>query len=73
MTQRDNGGPAFPVADDVAGSNSGMTLRDWFAGHCPPMTEQWFEDSPAGTHWNEAYAAWAYHYADAMMAERAKP
>lgn len=32
MSGRDDGGPAFPRADDVSNSNAGMTLRDWFAG-----------------------------------------
>ena len=53
----------------------GMTLRDYFASHCPPMPEQWFNDSPRKKsdplwHWGEASAAWAYYYADAMLKAR---
>jgi hypothetical protein len=36
MTDRDNGGPAFPFAatdpSNVPMQEPGMTLRDWFAG-----------------------------------------
>jgi len=38
MTTKDDGGPAFPVQDEVYGNgerqygSNGMTLRDWFAG-----------------------------------------
>ena len=40
MTDRDNGGPAFPIHPDMplalgctpSVSDAGMTLRDWFAG-----------------------------------------
>lgn len=42
-----DGGPAFPVPDShhangqVHYGSNGMSLRDWFAGHCPLK----FEDS----------------------------
>lgn len=57
--------------------SAGMTLRDYFAAHAPAMPEQWFKDSPRKKadplwHWSEASAAWAYCYADAMLAEREK-
>ena len=53
----------------------GMTLRDYFAAHAPAMPEQWYLDSPRKKsdplwHWGEASAAWAYFYADAMLAAR---
>lgn len=72
-----DGGPAFPGESyngQVVPGNTGMTLRDWFASNAPMMTEQWFQDSLAeeGGHWLEAQSAWAYAYADAMLAEREK-
>ncbi|UVC19275.1 hypothetical protein [Mesorhizobium onobrychidis] len=72
---RDNGGPAFPSTEDHPSYDLpmhcfGMSLRDWFAGqalagdlaatpNCRP--------SIIGS------AERAYAYADAMLAERAKP
>lgn len=32
MSERDNGGPAFPVVAELNVRSEGMTLRDWFAG-----------------------------------------
>ena len=77
--ERDYGGPAFPfVVQDVSRyqvHDQGMTLRDYFAAHAPAMPEQWYLDSPRKKsdplwHWGEASAAWAYFYADAMLAAR---
>ena len=85
---KNDGGPAFPLPPDydtsengvfrqAAPGEPGMSLRDWFAGHAPPMPDQWFQDSPRKKsdplwHWGEASAAWAYFYAGAMIAERDK-
>ena len=69
-----NGGPAFPYSSlapegpTVYKDNEGMSLRDWFAGQGLAgvlVHEQAFL-SP------ERVAEWAYQYADAMLAERAK-
>ena len=46
----------------------GMTLRDWFAGQALAGMLAYPESS--GT--IEAFAKYAYQYADAMMAERGK-
>lgn len=87
MTKIKDGGPAFPHTGEGtvsrrAGMNisgpvhyPGMTMRDYFAAHCPPMPDQWFKDSAKKRndplwHFGEASAAWAYFYADAMMAAR---
>ena len=50
-TQIDNGGPAFPLQDwdpviQSRRSESGMSLRDWFAGQAlaGAMTQQLAED-----------------------------
>lgn len=59
--QHNDGGPAFPQNDlstynmgPAEKNNGGMTLRDWFAGHAPPMPEDWYAvpfigDPPSGT------------------------
>ena len=79
---KNDGGPAFakqtwqnPYNGEIEWGADGMSLRDWFAGHAPPMPNQWFQDSPRKKsdplwHWGEASAAWAYFCADAMIAER---
>ena len=73
MAEINDGGPAFPDPDGQANYTGGMTLRDYFAAHAPPMPEQWWKDSKGdGHHWADASAAWAYFYADAMIAQRSK-
>ena len=65
-TKKD-GGPAFPMASDISGHWSGMTLRDWFAGQA--LRARWGD----GTAMTEIEAAqMAYQLADAMLAERSK-
>jgi small ligand-binding sensory domain FIST len=67
-----NGGPAFPRASNRPYGDhgyDGMTLRDYFAakalqGMCAADGE--FSQVAA------RLAEWAYEYADAMLAERAK-
>lgn len=76
---KSNGGPAFPVPmipiDREGGftevRESGMSLRDWFAGQalagiiaCPGA-----EPDDAS---REGCASLAYGFADAMLAEREK-
>ena len=81
MAEKKDGGPAFPVGrvfdprgNLVQAGASGMSLRDWFAGTAPPMTDTWLEDSLGeGDHYLDAQAAWNYAYADAMLAAREKP
>jgi len=66
---KENGGPAFPGSRDVCFFDSGMTLRDWFAGLA--MQGMYAEDAE---HYKFAQvAAAAYATADAMLAERSKP
>lgn len=63
----DDGGPAFPVGNDIIQGGAGMTLRDWFAGQAlAGILVNDGKSSPL------AYAAWAYDLADAMLIERAK-
>jgi hypothetical protein len=82
MSAKDNGGPAFPVADDVAQSNSGMTLRDWFAGQAMSnpelvdgcasnrLLDEWFGKGSCNIDSAKVAAKQAYRYADAMLEAR---
>ncbi len=69
-----NNQPAFPVPLDA--ENSGMTLRDWFAGQalcgtisCESETNGTFSRNEAGF---RAAAEEAYGFADAMLEVRNK-
>ena len=69
MTDRHDGGPAFP-ADDLSDIH-GMSLRDWFAG-------QALRKGVVNGDWDSSIqwrAECAYQVADAMIAARseAKP
>ena len=72
MTDRHDGGPAFPHRNDLCPQMNGMTLRDWFAGQAlagilsNPNIENAYFTVDAGL---------AYEAADAMLAARseAKP
>jgi hypothetical protein len=73
----DDGGSAFPRTEDAINHRNrdfdldGMTLRDYFATHAPPMTDQWWKDSKGdGHHWVDADAAWRYAHANAMLKAR---
>ena len=68
----DDGGPAFPLEDwdDAIKSKrreTGMTLRDWFAGQAlgKCLHEFWGDDESL-----ESAAIAAYQIADAMIAAR---
>lgn len=69
--KNDDGGSAFPVPYEVPQDNSGMTLRDYFAGQALIRvipTEGWVDHAvrkEAATAARQAYAI-----ADAMLAER---
>lgn len=57
---------------DVRVPQAGMTLRDYFAAHAPPLTGV---SAPAPTMRNDylrIVVDWNYQYADAMLAEREK-
>lgn len=68
MSEKNNGGPAFPIGSGDMRDPCGMTLRDWFAGMVLAgiNVDPDYESSP------EDRAKWAYFDADAMIAERDK-
>ena len=68
MSEKDNGGPAFPVGSGPWKDFPGMTLRDWFAG----MVLAGINVDPDPESSPEDRAKWAYSDADAMLAERNK-
>lgn len=47
-----------------------LTLRDQFAMHAPEMTGLWYGQRPAKEALHDSIAAWAYEFADAMLAAR---
>jgi len=73
------GGSAFP-RPTVFGPGGyaesgvdGVSKRDYFAAHAPPMSKTWWEDcahEEPGTRWLDADAAWRYAHADAMLRAR---
>lgn len=58
-----NGGPAFPTADN----GSGMSLRDWFAGQALQgyVSSRLYCDREP-----DDLAKWSYDVADAMIARK---
>ena len=88
MSKTNNGGPAFPQFEVVAGerdghgdaieaytvATGGMSLRDWFAGQALAGISATAMGAArkVGETHNQAHARWAYETADAMLAERAK-
>jgi len=77
MSNKDTGGPAFPVHPDMAAqlgcvpssSDAGMTLRDYFAA----KALQNFRDqigSQSDQEWFDLMAEGAYKMADAMLKAR---
>lgn len=74
MTQKDNGGAEFPYGNWEQGGESGVTLRDWFAGQALTgivgVNYDWFTSgTETGSRTHEA-AAFAYSLADALLAAR---
>lgn len=79
MTKIDDGGPAFPFADDATTSNAGTTLRDWFAGQAlaaliakaPFFDREGEFGKPVDMlQFKADMAESAYGYANAMIAAR---
>ena len=62
MTDKQTGGPAFPIVGQWGVSEQGMTLRDYFAAKAMPECIGWGEP--------DEICAKAYEYADAMLKAR---
>lgn len=75
MSMNSDGGPAFPHRNEwedgrlTTTDHPGMSLRDWFAARAPEPPMSWWGN---GSKDCAGYALWAFQYADAMLAERAK-
>jgi hypothetical protein len=68
VTQKDNGGPAFPTVAGQQVYSNGMSLRDWFAGQAVAgisANADWW----ACAH-EDQIARQSYEIADAMLAAR---
>jgi len=74
MSEKDNGGPAFPVPINQMANFHGMSLRDWFAGNANEgdILEVIFQNAKAKIGKKITRQQARYIYADAMLAERAK-
>ena len=77
MSVREDGGPAFPTDGfkyslEHGDHQSGMSLRDWFAGQAlVGLTREISGD--VTVHRRNGIVSDAYELADAMLAERSKP
>ena len=67
MTDKDDGGPAFPVIASICRDSNGMSLRDHFAGLA---LQGLLANSDALNGLYSTFAEAAYKYADAMLRER---
>ena len=71
--EREDGGAAFPrAATQASTGDTGMTLRDWFAGQALAMLADNRMDDIGSDLVSKAIAAAAYKIADAMIAEGSK-
>ena len=76
MTRRNDGGPAFPafLSKGSASYNPGMTLREYFAAHAPPMPDGIVDTLGVPGEIAEyragCEAVWRHLYADAMLLHR---
>jgi len=48
----------------------GLTLREYFAAHAPPVPDDWSFQLAEGQSKADRVAAWAFQYAEAMMERR---
>ena len=67
MSDRDDGGPAFPMAGEPGIEfDRGMSLRDWFAGQALDQRKM----LSTGAYYAADAAREAYEIADAMLKTR---
>lgn len=74
MSERDDGGPAFPTEPNTQSGrfkHHGMTLRDWFAGLA--LRAVLDTDDYNIAEGRRLLAINCYAIADAMLAERSRP
>ena len=69
MTNKPDGGCAFPYVCETYVPEPGMSLRDWFAGMA---LQGMLADGDHAEVLNEKMAEFAYHMADAMIEQREK-
>lgn len=76
--------PAFPVPDAALYQAHGLTMRDYFAAHAPPIPDAFEIEVPECSDWScpelsrQAWVgyqsrravAWCNYFADAMLAAR---
>lgn len=72
----DDSGPAFPGSREHNWSD-GISVRDYFAAHAPPMDDDWagyrrhdWDKHESPSRELALLAQWRYAYADAMLAAR---
>jgi hypothetical protein len=73
VRKQGEGESAFPTGHPMG--EYGMTLRDYFAAHAPPVDEEWLNKyaRDVGIRWTglvDAKTAWAFYWADAMIEAR---
>ena len=66
MTQKHNGGPAYPTVAGQTVYSNGMSLRDYFAGQVIASVKAWHPADKQG----KSAAVIAYEIADSMLAAR---
>ena len=65
------GGPAYPQGvDSIMSTQTGMTLRDWFAGQALPAMIAASQDWPQQHYSREAVVNECYAHAEAMLRRR---
>lgn len=69
MSAADAGGPAFPVYSPDCGTNSGMTMRDYFAAKAMQVVLHGYRQSTDNAV-GEIVAGLSYRVADAMLEAR---
>lgn len=70
MSEKNDGGPAFPIGSTPEEWGNGMTLRDYFAAKA---MQAWFSDQEASffdPKMQERAANCSYRIADAMLKAR---
>jgi hypothetical protein len=71
MSNKNDGGPAFPNNDHTLDIEKGMTVRDYFAAKAMQamIANNWLMNSASAL---DKLSVAAYEMADAMLMERAK-